>query len=96
MRTAAELDGVATRFEHPNHVAILVAEERDRAELLCGLHRRLEVTTRTVVENLRVDQIFDGRHLLRGHPLVVAEIEPKPIGANVGALLFDMVAKDFA
>ena len=96
MRTAAQLDRVPTRNQHPNHIAILVAEERNRT-LLCGfVHRHLDMGRHGIAENIRVDQIFDGLDLLRRHPLEVAEIETKPIGTNQRPLLLHMVAKDGA
>ena len=52
VRAAAQLDRVLSGFEHAHEVAVLVAEERDRAEALGVVLRRLVVTHRRVGDDL--------------------------------------------
>ena len=61
----AQLDRVAAGFEHADDVAVLVAEERDRAELVGVVLRRLVVAHRIVGEDLVVGEVFDLADLLR-------------------------------
>ena len=82
MRAAAQLDRVAARLEHTHDVAVLVAEERDRAELFGVGLRRLVVVDRIVGEDLVVGEVFDRLDLLGRHRLVVAEVEPQPVGRD--------------
>ena len=93
MRAAAQFDGIAARLQHPNDIAVLVAEEGDRAELLGGLHRGLEMATGTVVEHLGIDAILDLGDLFRGEALVVAEVEAKSVGTDIGTLLLHVLAQ---
>ena len=93
MRAAAQFDRVAARLQHPNDIAVLVAEEGDRTELLGGLHRGLEMATGTVVEHLGIDAILDLGDLFRGEALVVAEVEAKSVGTDIGTLLLHVLAQ---
>ena len=64
MRAAAQLDGAA-RLEHPHDVAVLVAEERDRAERLGLVLGGLEGPDGCVGERLAVGEPFDLLDLFR-------------------------------
>ena len=96
MRAATQFDRVAARLQHPHDIAVLVAEEGDRTELLGGLHRGLEMATGTVVEHLGIDAILDLGDLFRGEALVVAEVETKSVGPDIGTLLLHVFAQHLA
>ena len=81
VRATAQLDRRAG-VEHAHGVAVLLAEERDRAEALGLGLARLEVAHRDVGDDLRVGEPFDLDELLVGDGLVVAEVEPQPVGRD--------------
>ena len=96
MRAATQFDRVAARLQHPHDIAVLVAKERDCTELLGGLHRGLEMAACAVVEHLRIDAILDLGDLSRGEALVVAEVETKSVGPDIGTLLLHVFAQHLA
>src|SRR4051812_34865016 len=59
MRTAAELERPAVDIDHPHDVAVLLAEEHHRAEVLRLRQRRLEDPHRLVREHVLVDASLD-------------------------------------
>ena len=77
---AAQLDRVRAGLEHPHDVAVLVAEEGDGAELAGLVLGGLVVAHRVVGEDLAVGEVLDGRDLLGGDRLVVAEVEAQAVG----------------
>ena len=95
VRTAAQLDRRAG-IEHPHGVAVLLTEERDRAEPLGLGLARLEVTHRDVGDDLRVREPLDLDQLLGGDRLVVAEVEPQPVGRDQRAGLLHVGTEHLA
>ena len=94
MGATAQLNRVAAGLQHPHHLAVLLAEEGDGAQLLGPIEGRLEVAARGVVEHLGVDQVLHLGDLLGGEGLVMAEVEAEPVGADPGSLLLDVLAED--
>ena len=92
VRAAAELDRGAG-LEDADDVAVLVAEERDRAHRFGLGLARLERSRPLVAEGLGVDEPLDLVDLLGGDRVVMREVEPEPIGADVGAGLLDVIAE---
>ncbi len=92
VRASAQLHR-GTSFQDPDHVAVLVAEERDRAERLSLVLGGLEGPHRTVRERLGVGEPFDLGDLLGGHRGVVREVETKAIGTDVRTRLLDVLTK---
>ena len=93
MGAAAELDAVGAGFEHPDPLAVLVAEECNRSLVGRVGHRHLDVMGVRVGQHLGGDQILDLGDLFGGHRLVVAEVEAEPIGTDPRTLLLDVVAE---
>src|SRR5262245_11844658 len=77
---AAQLDRVCPSFEDTHEIAVLVAEERDRAELLGFRLRHLVVTHRRVGDDLAVGERLDLVELRLRERLVVAEVEAQVLG----------------
>ena len=92
MGAAAQLDR-RPGLEHADDVAVLVAEERDRAQRLGLGLGGLEDPRPLVAERLGVDQPLDLGDLLGGDRLVVREVEAQPVGADVRAGLLDVLAE---
>ena len=92
VRAAAQLDR-RPGFEHADDVAVLVAEEGDRAHRLGLGLGGLEHPRPLVAQRLGVDQPLDLGDLLVGDRLVVREVEPQPVGADVRAGLLDVIAE---
>ena len=80
-------------FEHPHGVAVLVAEEGNGARRLGLVLAGLVMVARGVGENVGIGQVLDSGHLFSGQGLEVAEVEPEPIGSDMGALLLDVVSE---
>ena len=92
VRTAAQLDR-RPGLEHADDVAVLLAEERDRAHRLGLGLGGLEHARPLVAQRLGVDQLLDLGDLLVGDRLVVREVEAQPVGADVRAGLLDVIAE---
>jgi hypothetical protein len=95
MRATAQLDRVAD-LQDPDDVAVLVSEERNRAERGGFVLRRLKGPRRCIGQRLAVGDLFDLGDLCVGDRVVVAEVEPKPVGSDQGASLLDVLAKHLA
>ena len=93
---AAQLGRVRAGLEHPDDVAVLVAEEGDGPELLGEVLGRLVVADRLVGQDLVVGQVLDLDQLVGRHRLVVAEVEAQPVGGDQRALLLDVLAQHLA
>ena len=93
VRAAAELGGEIADLKNTHAVAVLVAEERERAR--CdGFVVRNDANMRVAVQaDLLVDERLDPRELGRTHGLVVREVEAQPIGRDERALLLDVLAE---
>ena len=94
VRPAAELARVARDLDDAHLVAVLLAEQHHRAELLRLLDRRHERVDGEVLEDLLVDAALDLLALVRGERLRVREVEAELVGANGRARLADVVAED--
>ena len=92
MGATAELDRPAG-LEDAHHVAVLVAEERQRTERLGLLLGGLEGPDRGVGERLGVGDLLDLGDLCVGDGLVVREVEPQPVGSDQRPGLLDVVAE---
>ena len=95
VRAAAELDRTA-RLEHTHDVAVLLAEEGDRAEALGLVLGCLEGPHRRVRQRLAVRQVLDAGDLLGAERRVVREVEPQAIGGDERAGLLDVLAEHLA
>ena len=94
---AAQLGRVRAGLEHAHDVAVLVAEERDGAELLGVVLRGLVVADRDVGEDVvRSTRSSISADLLGRDRLVVAEVEAQPVGRHERALLLHVVAEHLA
>ena len=82
VRAAAQLERVLAGFEHAHDVAVLVAEERDGARRLGLAFRGLVGADAVVREHLAVREILDLLDLLGRDRVVVAEVEPQPVGRD--------------
>ena len=69
----------ATGLEHPDDVAVLVAEEGDGADLGGVLLGGLVVARRVVGQRVGVDEVLDLGDLVGGERLVVAEVEAQAL-----------------
>ena len=83
-------------FEHAHDVAVLLAEERDRADALGLGLGRLVVPDRRVGDHLRVRQPLDLRELVGGHGLVMREVEAQTVGADERTRLLHVRAEHLA
>ena len=95
MRATAEL-GRRSGFEHAHDVAVLLTEERDRADALGLGLRGLVVTDGRVGDHERVGETLDLRELVGRDGLVMREIEPEPIGGDERARLLHVGAEYLA
>ena len=93
---AAQLDRVRPRFQHPHHIAVLVAEEGNGADRLRVAHRRLVVTAAAVGDDLGIRDALNLAQLRGTHAFVVAEVESQPIGRHQRAGLLDVMAEHLA
>ena len=96
VRAAAQLDRVAD-LEHPDDVAVLVAEEGDRPERrsLRPWWSRRPAPARWPSVSL-VGDPFDLGDLGVGDRVVVAEVEAQPVGRHQRAGLLDVLAEHLA
>ena len=83
-------------LEDADDVAVLVAEEGDGALVASLVHGGLVVAGLGVGEDLGVGEVLDGRDLLGGQRLEVAEVEPEAVGLDERALLLHVVAEHLA
>ena len=90
VRAAAQLHRSRARFDHPDHVAVLVAEEGDRSHLLGFVLRRLVGAHRLVGEHPSVRQGLDLGQLFASDGLVMAEVEAQAVGRHERSLLLDV------
>jgi hypothetical protein len=93
MRAAAELARHVLDVDHPDDVAVLLAEERHRAEALGLVARGLDGAHAPAGDDPVVDLLFDPRRLVRREALAVGEVEAQLVGAHVGAGLADVRAE---
>ena len=93
MGAAAELGGVPSCLEHPDDVAVLVSEERDRAELGGLGLGGLVVADRAVREDLGVGQVLDLLDLGLGEGIGRPEVEAQPLGIHQRTLLLHALAE---
>ena len=95
VRAAAKLARGAD-VEHAHLVAVLLAEEHHRAELLRVVDRHHARAGRRVVEDLGVDDRLDAADLLVGHRRVVREVEARLVRVDERALLLHVGAQHLA
>ena len=95
MRAAAQLDR-ATRLENPHDVAVLLAEEGDRAETLGLVLGRLEGAHRCVGQRLAVGEVLDAGDLVGAERRIVGEVEAQAVGGDERPGLLDVLAEHFA
>ena len=86
VRAAAQLARAAD-VEHAHLVAVFLAEEHHRAELLRLRDRHHARARRLVAQHLGVDEAFDAADLLRRHRRAVAEVEARLVLVDERALL---------
>ena len=77
----AQLDRVAD-LQYAHDVAVLVTEERDRAEGSGFLLRGLEYASWCIGKRFAVGERLDPSNLVRRDCLVVAEVESQTVGAD--------------
>jgi hypothetical protein len=95
VRSAAELAARAD-VEHAHLVAVLLAEQHHRAELLRLVDRHHPRVRRMVLQDLGVDELLDLPDLLVGQRRVVHEVEAGAVGVDERALLLHMLAEHLA
>ena len=95
VRAAAQL-GRRAGFEHAHDLAVLLAEERDRADAFGLGLRGLVVAHRRVGDHLLVGEPLDLRELLGRDRVVMAEVEAQPIGRHHRAGLLHVRAEHLA
>ena len=95
MRAAAQLAAGAD-VEHAHLVAVLLAEQHHRAELLRLVERQHARLRGGVGQHLGVDQGLDLADLRIGDRRVVREVEARALGVDQRALLLHMRAQHLA
>ncbi len=80
-------------LDHAHDVAVLLAEQRHRAERPGLVERRGERPHRQVLEDPRVDLVLDVPALLVTEPGAVGEVEAQLVGTHVGAGLANVIAE---
>ena len=95
MGAAAQL-GRRTGLEHAHDLAVLLAEERDRADALGLGLRGLVVAHRRVGDHLLVGEALDLRELLGRDRVVMAEVEAQAIGRDHRTRLLHVRAEHLA
>ncbi len=96
MRTATQFGGVVAHLQHAYVLAVLLAEQRHRAELERFLHAHVVDFGRVVGAHLLVDLAFDDRQVLGADRREVREVETQAIGGDQRALLLHVGAQHFA
>src|SRR4029079_15038201 len=94
VRAAAELArvGAVADLDHAHDAAVLLAEQRGRAEALGLVERRRDRADRVVARDPRVDLVLDLAAVLWTEALGVGEVEAQLVGADVRAGLVDVRA----
>src|SRR5262249_15815547 len=87
VRAAAQLGGEVAHADHPDPVAVLVAEERERTRPDGVVVAHLLARHLGVGADPGVDVVLDGVQLVRADGLVVAEVEPQVRGIDQRARL---------
>ena len=96
MGTTAQLDGkTATHGQHPNGVAILLAEQRHCALGLGGIDIGFLDLHRRIAADLGIDAILQCAELLRFDRFEVAEVEAQALTVHQGALLAHVLTENF-
>ena len=87
VRAAAQLarPAAVADLDHPHHVAVLLAEQRHRAEAAGLVERRGERPDGMVGDDLPVDRVLDVAQLLVGQRRAVGEVEAQLVGPDVRA-----------
>ncbi len=83
----------APHLDHADDVAVLLAEERHRAQALRLVDRRQERMDRQVLEDALVHDLLDPGALLGAQRLGMAEVEAQLVGPHGRAGLADVVAE---
>ena len=96
MRAAAQFGGEIAHLQHAHAVAVLLAEQRHRAEIERFLVTHVSNFGFVVAAHLRVDHVFDAAQFLARHRLEMREVETQPIRRHQRAFLRDMFAKHLA
>ena len=98
VRAAAQLarEAAVADLDHPHDVAVLLAEQRHRAERLGLVERRRDRPHRQALEDPRVDLVLDVAAVLLAELRGVGEVEAQLVGADVRAGLADVVAEPLA
>ena len=91
---AAEFSRPVTGGDNANAVAVLLAEHRDRAALLCIRDRHGGLGDLDVLTNFFVDEILNGFDLRLGQRLVIGVVESQTIGCDKRSRLLHGVAED--
>ncbi len=78
MGTAAKFARVVTDLDHPNLVAVLLAEQRQRAHRPRLADRRIERPDVQIADQYLIDLIFDIGEHIAGHRPDRGEVEPEP------------------
>jgi hypothetical protein len=98
VRAAAQLarPGAVADLDHADDVAVLLAEQGHRPQLLGLVERRGDRPHPRAGEDLLVDAILDRAQLLRGQRRAVGEVEAQLVGLDRGARLADVPAQALA
>ena len=93
MRAAAELDGLSAHVDNADNVAVLFAEERNRAELLGLVNWHFLRFNVHAVENQLTDKAADFHQLLRRHGREVRKVVAQAIRLDQRARLMGMITQ---
>ena len=93
MGAAAELGGPALDINDAHDLAVLLAEQSHRTQLLGLLHRHLLHGDVHGLEDLVVDDLLHTGQLFRGHGTEVGEVEVSDGGILVGTSLVHMITQ---
>ena len=96
MSTAAKLGGEVAHLDHTNGVAVLFAEERHCAFLLCGLDVGFLGYDGRSKHDLLINVRFYAFDLFGSESLEVREVEAADLVAYVGACLLNVVTENTA
>src|SRR6201996_98563 len=96
MRTAAELGGELAHLQYTYFVAVLLAEQRDGAEVDRFVVAHVMDFRGVVAANLFVDHRFDLRKFVATERLEMREVETQALGRNFRALLRNVFAEQLA
>ena len=96
MGAAAELARDAVDLDHAHPLAVFLAEQRHRAELLGLGAVHLQPAHRPALLDPLVDAVLDRAQLLGAERLAVGEVEAQLVGAHRRARLADVGAEPLA